>query len=270
MISSAICNSLIDMLNFFTIILYLSGAATQAMMLRRKRLAALLFTCCGILAISFHSYLLYQWIDLNTGQNLNEFNLLSLAIWLAAIIVLLMTIKQPVAYLGLLIFPLAVISIFLAGHFQSSHILHTAANPKEFLHILLSVVTFSVLFIAAIQALTLACQQKILKQKYFEISRTLPPIETLEKILFKTISMGVLLLTCLIVTSIYFFHEALIDQFRQKAILTFMAWLVFTALLIGRYYFGWRGKKAVYCTLFGASLLSIIYFGSMLITRLLP
>jgi ABC-type uncharacterized transport system permease subunit len=92
----------------------------------------------------------------------------------------------------------------------------------------------------------------------------------MEKTLFGTIGIGVILLSGVLITSILFFHQVLLNIFLQKTILTLLAWLVFSSLLVGRFYFGWRGRKAIYCTLSGVAILSIIYFSSIIIMELLP
>ncbi len=265
------------MLNLLTAIFYSAGTSLQVLSLKNKQDQRLfgqtlgfLAISCGCLAALLHGYLLYSLIDLSSGQNLTEINLLSLASWLIVMIIIPLAAVQPVAYLQILIFPFAAASIFLAIHSHARYILQTGNHPSQFLHILLSVFTFSVLSIAAIQALTLALQEKLLKLKHLEAINILPPLETMEKILFQLLFVGVILLSGLIGTSLYFFHSILLNHFLQKTIITLVAWLIFTFLLLGRQYFGWRGKKAVYCTLGGVFLLSILYYGGLLMTRLQP
>ncbi len=253
------------------LILYSLGAIFQAgaSLVNQKSLSKFA-TILGAGAVTLHSILLYRWIDVTSGQNLTEFNLLSLAIWVTAIFIMFLVIFRPVAYLNIIIYPLAGLSIILVAAFPASHIIQTAANYKQFFHILLSILTFSVLFLAGLQAVTLAIHERFLKQKNLRISLALPPIETMETTLFGTIAIGVVLLSGVLITSILFFHQVLLNVFLQKTILTFLAWLVFSALLVGRFYFGWRGRKAIYCTLSGVAILSIIYFSSIIIMEFLP
>lgn len=259
------------MLNNITLFFYSAGTIAQFMMLfRRDSQIRFIIPLLAIPAVMFHAYLLYRWIDLSSGQNLTEFNLFSLATWVTGVLILLMGLKKPTDYLTLLIFPLAVLSILLATHFPSSHIIKTATMPKQFWHILLSVATFSVLSLAGLQAFTLAIQERIVKHKHFEISRALPPIETMEKFLFQIVAVGVALLTLLLASSLFSFQDILLEQFWKKTVLAFLSWLVLITLLIGRYCFGWRGKKAIYCTLGGVTLLTIIYFSSMIIMEFYP
>jgi ABC-type uncharacterized transport system permease subunit len=48
-----------------------------------------------------------------------------------------------------------------------------------------------------------------------------------------------------------------------------VAWVVFGVLLLGRWRFGWRGRKALRWTLAGYVLLGLAYFGSKLVLETL-
>lgn len=259
------------MLTSLTAFFYVTGGIAQALVsLRKNNIHSFWLYGFSLIAVTMHGYLLYHWIDLNAGQNLTQFNLLSLATWVTILFVLLLTLQKPLAYLEIVLFPLAAASIFLASLHQSPHIIQTANDPKQIMHIFLSVITFSILCIAGLQAVTLAIQEKLIRHTHWATHGFFPPIETMEKVLFQMIATGSLLLSCLLISSIYFFHTILLEQFLQKTVLTFIAWLVFTLLLIGRQYFGWRGRKAIYWTLSGVALISIIYYGSMIIMEFLP
>lgn len=258
------------MLAIITLALYVLGALTQtsASFQDRKSLSQIsLFL--GFLAITCHSLLLYHWVDLGPGQNLNDFNLFSLATWLTAILILVISAIRPAAYLNIIIYPLTALSILLAAQSPAHHILNTANNPPQLFHIFLSILTFSVLSLAGVQAITLAFQEQLLRRKWVTASFVLPSIESMERFLFEMIALGALLLSLVLVTSLIFFHSLLLHAFLEKTILTSSAWLVFLGLLIGRYRFGWRGKKAIYCTLCGVAILTLTYFSSMLIMGLI-
>ncbi|MDQ2995423.1 MAG: cytochrome C assembly protein, partial [Pseudomonadota bacterium] len=61
----------------------------------------------------------------------------------------------------------------------------------------------------------------------------------------------------------YFYHNELSEVFWSKALVTSGAWFVFAVLISGRKLLGWRGRKAIYCTLFGLVLVFALYFGSV-------
>lgn len=134
------------------------------------------------------------------------------------------------------------------------------------IHCLLAILTLVVLMAASVQALILAWQERCLRQQSnTKLLRNFPPLQTMEKWLFRIITVGFLLLTLLIVTGIYFYHNAITLPLIQKIILAVIAWIIFALLLIGRHYLGWRGRKAIYGTLFGALLILLIYLGSIIL-----
>lgn len=141
-------------------------------------------------------------------------------------------------------------------------------NPHLTIHIVLSIITSVVLCLAGFVALILAIQERFVRTRPGSaFIRNLPPLITMEKLLFQIIIVGFVLLNFLLITSIYYFHQWLMDNrlLWQKMVLVFLAWIIFAALLAGRYFWGWRGRKAIYGTLCGVLLLIVVYFGSRLI-----
>ena len=216
----------------------------------------------SLIAVGIHGWLLHQWIDLPTGQNLTYLNILSMVIWLAALLTILSNLRLPVLNLGLFIFPLAALSMIAIALFPSTYILNTAHHPKALVHVLLSVLAFSFMCIAAIQAIFVAIQEYSLRRKQTGLIQTLLPLETMESFLFQTIAIGFILLTIVLITAIAFFHHIFAPYILQKTLLTVFSWLVFGILLFGRYIAGWRGKIAIRGTLLGFVLLLLAYFGS--------
>ena len=139
----------------------------------------------------------------------------------------------------------------------------TVTSCAEFVHFFLSTLVLSVLCIAALQALLLASQEWMLKHKHGFI-HYFPPLEVMESYLFILISIAIVLLTLIVVTSLVLFYPVFGERLWQKAFLSIVAWSVFLILLIGRSYFGWRGKVAIRWTLVGASLIAGIYWGAIL------
>lgn len=256
-------------LNILAITSYIAGTCLQMFSLVNQRNYYRLWQACALSAISCHAYLLYIWIDIGVGQNLTLANLISLAAWLISLATLIFATSKPITYLSLFIFPLTCLTIFFAATFPTQHIIQTGNHLKQLVHIVTSIITFSIFACAGIQAVLLAVQQKLLRHK--EVSGfvfRLPPLETMEQLLFQMIGFGFVVLSIVLITSIVFFQNSVFTLFLGKTIVTILAWLVFTVLLIGRHFFGWRGKKAIYCTLSGAILLTFTYC-SMMITELL-
>ena len=135
----------------------------------------------------------------------------------------------------------------------------------DFVHIFLSTLALIVLISAALQALLLASQEWMLKHKQaIGFIQYFPPLEVMETYLFMLISIAIILLTLVFASSLILFHPVFEQHLWQKILLSLLAWGVLLMLLIGRNYFGWRGKIAISWTLIGASLIGIVYLGTIL------
>jgi ABC-type uncharacterized transport system permease subunit len=134
----------------------------------------------------------------------------------------------------------------------------------DFIHFFLSTLALIVLSGAALQALLLASQEWMLKHKQaIGFIQYFPPLEVMETYLFTLISIAIVLLTLVLTTSLILFHSVFEQRLWQKILLSLLAWGVLLMLLIGRSYFGWRGKIAISWTLIGASLIGIVYLGAI-------
>ena len=64
-----------------------------------------------------------------------------------------------------------------------------------------------------------------------------------------------------LITGFVFVTNLFTQNLVQKTVLSLIAWLIFSVLLIGRMRFGWRGRSAVRWTLSGFGILAVAYFG---------
>lgn len=134
----------------------------------------------------------------------------------------------------------------------------------DFIHIFLSTLALIVLAGAAFQALLLARQEWLLKHKQaIGFIQYFPPLKVMETYLFTLISIAMILLTLVLITSLILLHPVIGQRLWEKILLSLLAWGVLLILLIGRSYFGWRGKIAINWTLIGASLIGIVYLGAI-------
>ena len=95
-----------------------------------------------------------------------------------------------------------------------------------------------------------------------DLPSVLPPLDALEKVMFRLIGAGFALLTLSLLTGFVFVTNLFAQRLLQKTVLSLIAWLLFGVLLIGRIRFGWRGRSAVRWTLTGFGVLAAAYFGS--------
>lgn len=240
--------------------LYGTAAGVQACGMRSQTIKSRNWVLIlGFIAVLLHAGLLHNWIDVDAGQNLTRFNILSLVAWLVALLALVMGLTKPIENIVLFIFPLAAMSIVLDVIMPGEHVLQTGGNLRQLFHILLSISAFSVLSLAGLQAILLAMQERRLRVKHtLGIWRAVPPLETMEDLMFQIIAFGFFLLTVLILSSIYFYHALLFGVMLNKTILAATAWVIFAGLLLARLFLGWRGKKTIYGTLGGQFLLLCI------------
>jgi len=100
---------------------------------------------------------------------------------------------------------------------------------------------------------------------------SLPPILTMEALLFRMIVIAFSLLTLALGSGIMF-SEALFGKamvLDHKTLFAFASWGIFAALLIGRHAYGWRGRIALRWTLAGFLLLFLAYIGSRFVSEVL-
>ncbi len=198
--------------------------------------------------------------------NFSFFNTASLVSLLVALMLLVAAIGKPVEKLGIALFPLAATMLACNMIFPDDQQTIQSYDWKMHIHILSSIIAFSLLNIAAFQAILLAIQDHQLRKhnpKWF--IQSLPPLQTMESLLFQMISMGMVFLSVSLISGFIFVEDLFAQRLGHKTILSILAWIIFCGLLSGRSLFGWRGQTAMRWTLFGFAALLLAYFGSKLV-----
>jgi ABC-type uncharacterized transport system permease subunit len=257
-----------------SIVLYLASAVLLALGLRRGHATLShnkgLLLVPAVLAALLHAALLAQTLPTTKGLNLVFFNALSLSLWLIVLLMLLVATYRPVQSLGIALLPLSAVAVLLSIVFGKSIPPGDAVSSEILLHIVISILAYSLLAFAALLALLLAAQINSLHaHRPRGIIRTLPPLNAMEALLFKVIGVGFFLLTGSLLTGFVYLENMFAQHLVHKTVLSLVAWLVFGTLLAGRKLFGWRGKTAVRWTLGGIGLLMLAYFGSKLVLELI-
>lgn len=226
-------------------------------------------------------------------------HVLSAAIWLALGILWLESLAAQMGALWLLVLPLAVVVAWLPGIFPGSP-LSLPDAPLFVPHLLLGVCAYSFMTLAALQSILMAMAERaLLAPVRFGVVGggqrggalggssgvasgetagvspsiggvwgawidALPPLLTLERLLFRLITAGFVFLSLTVLTGIVFSESAFGRPFRldHKTVFTLLAWSLFATLLIGRRLHGWRGRTALRFTLGGFTLLMFAYAGS--------
>jgi ABC-type uncharacterized transport system permease subunit len=174
---------------------------------------------------------------------------------------------------------------------------HTLPHSELFLfkiHLHIAILAYSLFTIAALHALLMALVERhlhsrplsTLLQRLHEgrwedvvddsrplstLLQRLPPLLTMEHLLFRILWAGFILLTLTLASGMLFseeiFGQAL--QFSHKTLFALISWAIYAALLAGRHVYGWRGRTAIRWTLSGFAALLMAYIGSKFVLEIL-
>lgn len=135
-------------------------------------------------------------------------------------------------------------------------------------HIVLSITAYTLVTLAGSQAILVYIQNYHLKHRHLRhLLQFLPPLQTMETMLFDLVATGWFTLTIAIGSGFLFVDNLLAQHLVHKTVFSLAAWLVFGLLLAGRWLWGWRGLIAVRWTLGGLMLLMTGYFGSQIVLQ---
>ena len=165
---------------------------------------------------------------------------------------------------GGLIF-LAALTVLLMG--PSGNIVDSATLAWQVrAHVLIALLSYGLLTVGAIVALFALVQERRLRAvRISPVNHLFAPLETTEKLLFGVAGVGFAGLTLAIASGSLFVNDLMEQHLAHKFGLSLLAWLVFSILLAGRFFRGWRGKRAIKLYLGGFAVLCLAYFGSRFI-----
>jgi ABC-type uncharacterized transport system permease subunit len=252
------------------VIFYILGSFFQSQNLTSENYQRKNVLLCGAVALVAHLINVIQVISTPAGYDFGFFKIATLFSWSIAALVLLSSLKKPLDNLFLALFPLAIISIICSLVLPSTYTPHTDYTAGVLLHIVLAILAVSIITIAAFQSLLIAIVNHQLKHRQaFSLISHLPPLQTMEALLFDIVWVGLFLLTGVIVSGILFMDDFFGQHLSHKTVLSLISWVVFAILLWGRHQLGWRGNTAIRWTLTGFVFLILAYFGSKFVLELI-
>lgn len=247
--------------------LYLGGTLYQLHCLRQRQTASpSILRGVGALALIAHAISLYGEIFTGQGLSFGFFHVSSLIAWLVIAVTLVFSLRAPVTSLLLVMFPVALIAKLLAWLLPDQGAATVPGHSALLVHVLMSILAYGILAIAAFQASLLALQNHQLRHRNpVRFNHTFPPLQTMEALLFQFVLCGEVLLTLALISGFVFLDNMFSQGVTHKTLLSCLAWVVFGILLWGRHVRGWRGSKAIRWTLAGFLLLMLAFFGSKLV-----
>lgn len=255
--------------------------------------AALAYLCCAFLPPSYRvaisagtviAWLLHGaalWTDaIAPGSlRLGFAIMLSTTLWISVLMYWLENRNFTLDSLRVLVLPCAAVAVFLPLLFPGSVVPLDGKSALFSWHIAIAILAYSTLTLAAFHAVLMTLQEAKLHAKgrvaqsgwCAVVIDRLPALLTMEKLLFRLIGFGFVLLSLTVLSGVVF-SEVLFDRafkWDHKTIFTMLSWVLFGVLLVGRKWRGWRGKTALTFTLTGFTTLLLAYVGSRFVLEVL-
>lgn len=224
----------------------------------------------GVIALALHGYVCFKAIYNANGLLLGFFPVAALISWFIAATTLIGSLRIAIDKLLIPLYALAALTLLAMLLFPQIDGTPTKVSPGISAHIIFSILAYSILTIAACQAVALWLQNHALKSHQVGgIIKVLPPLQTMEEMLFQMITSGTVLLAGSIITGAIFLDDIFAQYLAHKTVFSITALVIFSVLLWGRYQNGWRGTVAIRWTLIGFAALMLGYFGSKFVLELI-
>jgi len=234
-----------------------------------------------LLPLALHGYLLYCILVAPDNPRFGFAFALSATLWMVVFIywwASFFVSLEGILPIALLLATLcSLLTLWFPGLVRST-------IPFEFrLHLLLSIFATGVLTVALLHALLMAVMDRLLHgaqiggrssapgEAFAGLLAGLPPLLTLERLLFRLIGIAFVLLTLTLATGLTLsetlFGRAL--RFNHETVFAIIAWAAFAILLVGRHFYGWRGRTALRWTLAGFMLVILANIGSTFVLEVI-
>ena len=212
--------------------------------------------------IALHGTSLIAVIVTTAGFNLSLGNTASMIGLELAFIALLAAIEPTLRGMSAGLLILAALAATMTGASVAPDSLTVLAWQTR-AHVLISLLSYGLLAVGAIVAIyALVHERRLRAGRISAFNQLFAPLETSESLLFGITAAGFAGLALAIISGATFVDDLFAQHLAHKTVLSLLALIVFGALLAGRFFAGWRGKRAISLYLSGFALLFLAYFGS--------
>lgn len=223
-----------------------------------------LFFCTALSALILHGFSLFSLFF--EMINHHSFTLINIASLVSLIMVILLTPSalkiNTIWFLLPIVFSFAIINLILTVFLPNHLLMLLSEDIGLFIHIILALLAYAICFIATLYAIQLRWIDHNLKQKKLNFPMIMPPLMTVERHFFRILLAGEIFLTLALISGSIYLPDFFATQNIQKAIFSFISWILFAVLLIGHQKCHLSGKRVIIGTISGMILLTIAYFGS--------
>lgn len=134
------------------------------------------------------------------------------------------------------------------------------------LHWVLGIASYGLFGAAVLHGAMLNRAEHQMRQRAVGAPSTGMPLLRLERLTFRFVSAGFVVLSAALLMGAWFANPW---RWDHKTVLSMLGWVIFAALLAGRRAFGWRGPQATRWLYGGAALLLLAYVGSRFVFEIL-
>jgi ABC-type uncharacterized transport system permease subunit len=227
----------------------------------------------GVTALAWFLHGAALWPDMlaNGSLRVGFAFMLSAALWVSVAAYWIENRNFALDGMRRMVMPCAAVAALLPPLFPGSVMPMEAQTPAFGWHVAVAVMAYSTLTIAAFHAVLMALQESRLHARtgagkgwLSAAIDQLPALLTMEKLLFRMIGIGFVLLSLTVLSGVVFSEQLFGRALRwdHKNFFALLSWVLFAALLAGRRWRGWRGKTALRFTLAGFATLALAYVGS--------
>ena len=221
-------------------------------------------------AILLHAYLIQALATDDGRMRIGVSLAVSLMAWQTATLLWLAARRAPLQPLRRPVYGIAALAALLPVLLPGTGGEVMVGDWRIRLHVALSLLSMGLLTLGAIQAVLLAAQERYVHARgQGGGDSRIPPLQTMEFLLFAFVGAGFALLSLTLLTGLVFVEDLLAQHLAHKTVLSLLAWAMLGALMLGRWKYGWRGRTAIRWTLSGYAVLLLAYFGSKFVLEAL-
>ncbi len=225
-----------------------------------------------LIPLALHTSLLARAMFSGGEMYMSVGTALSTIVWLSVLIYWLGNFFYRLEGVHALVIPVAALGVLMPILLPPVKPLANAGMPFFRVHLVISMLAYSFFTIASLHVLLMAVLEKRLHAGTLPpLLRGLPPLLAMERLLFRIIAAGFVLLTLTLASGMLFSEELFGKplQLTHKVVFGIVAWIIFGTLLLGRVRWGWRGRIAQRWTLAGFLVLLLAYIGSKFVIEVI-